>query len=156
MKVWTKEVVEDEDHKFVITLRGRTLATKYVSTHPVPNTSVYTMTLRVDLTKEQFENCVLNAALYFVAFRKKHMKKVHPLFAKILVTTIAIETNSPLNYVVERVVKQTELAYREKQTKEITTRAFLRQTYNFKKKINELEKKGLTYTQIKESSASVS
>ncbi len=156
MKTHTKEVVIDENRRFLVSLHDRTLTIKYISTHPVPNTSVYVITLRVNLTKEQFENCVLNTALYFVAFRKKKIKKVNPLFAKLLITTIAIETNSPINYVAEKVMKQTQLAYKEKKTKEITTRAFLRQTYNFKKKINELEKKGLTYTQIKENSASVS
>ncbi len=154
MKTYKKEVVIDENHKFVVSLTGRILTIKYISTYPAPSTSIYNITLRVYLNKEQFENCVLDTALYFVAFRKKKLKKINPLFAKLLITTIAIATKSPLNYVVEKVIKQTELPYRQKQTRELTQRAFLRQTYNFKKKIAELEKRGLTYEQIREYSVS--
>ncbi len=139
MQVFRKEIGLNEHKKFVVTLSGRTLTSVYVSSHPVLNVSKYVLKLRVDLDEETFHDCVFDAATFFVKLKKKGIKKVHPMFIRLLIIAIAKATNSPFYYVVEKIEKETEIAYRKPRHAVLNKEDFLRDVYLYKKKVDELE-----------------
>jgi hypothetical protein len=141
MKVYTKRVRLDSHHEFIVVLQDRTLTSTYISSFPAQNISQYTIKLKVDLNKEEFENCVLDAAFYFTKLRKQHSRRVHSIFVRILVAIIARTTNTPINYIVDNIEKETQLAHKEPRKVAMRKKDFITTVYTYNKKIQELESK---------------
>ncbi|AFV51260.1 hypothetical protein D878_gp33 [Sulfolobales Mexican rudivirus 1] len=139
MPEYRKEIGLDQHRKFVVTLNGRVLTSTYISDYPAHNVSRYTLYLKVDLDEDTFHDCVFDSALYFTKLKKKGAKKVHPTFIRLLVVSIAKATKTPPYYVVEKVEKETELAYRKPRHVVLNKEDFLRDVYMYKKRVEELE-----------------
>jgi hypothetical protein len=141
MKIFTKRVLLDRNHEFVVTLEDNILTSTYISTKKAQNISRYTIKLTISLSREEFENCVLDAAYYFSKLRKKHSKRVHSTFIYILIAIISRVTSKPVHGLITEVERETELASQEERKTQIKVKSFETSVYKYKKLIREEENK---------------